>query len=95
MKDPLQLSFLSVCAAILSGTAFLTPLVVEAQRGSDSAALASAAALPDAATFQGSEFPIFITPAAADIARTVLRLAQTRTARASSTCASGCRSCRA
>src|SRR5215813_1242010 len=79
MKDPLRLSFLSLYAAILGGTTFLTPLVVEAQRGGDSAALANVAALRDAPTLPGSEFPICHTRAAADIARIVLHLAQTRT----------------
>jgi tetratricopeptide (TPR) repeat protein len=79
MKDPLQLSFLSVCAAILSGTAFLTPVVVDAQRGGDGAALASVAEVPAALTLPASQFPICHMPSAANAARTVLRLAETRT----------------
>jgi len=79
MKDPLRLSCLSVCAATFAGATFLTPLVVNAQRGSDGASLVSVAELRSALTLPGSEFPICHTRAAADAARTVLRLAQTRT----------------
>jgi len=76
MKHPLQLSFLSLCAGLLTGTTFLTPLAVDAQRG-DGAELASAAAWPAALALP--EFPICHMPAAAETARSVLRLAQTRT----------------
>jgi tetratricopeptide (TPR) repeat protein len=76
MKHPLQLSFLSLCAGLLTGTTFLTPLAVDVQRG-DGAELASAAAWPAALALP--EFPICHMPAAAETARSVLRLAQTRT----------------
>jgi tetratricopeptide (TPR) repeat protein len=76
MKHPLRLSFLSLCAGLLTGTTFLTPLAVDAQRG-DGAELAPAAAWP--AGLALPEFPICHMPAAAETARGLLRLAQTRT----------------
>jgi tetratricopeptide (TPR) repeat protein len=76
MKHPLRLSFLSLCAGLLTGTTFLTPLAVDAQRG-DGAERARAAAWP--AELALPEFPICHTPAAAETARSLLRLAQTRT----------------
>jgi tetratricopeptide (TPR) repeat protein len=76
MKLPLRLSFLSLCAGLLTGTTFLTPLAVDAQRG-DGAELAPAAAWP--AGLALPEFPICHMPAAAETARSLLRLAQTRT----------------
>jgi tetratricopeptide (TPR) repeat protein len=79
MKYPFRLSFLLVCAATLSGTTFLTPLVVDAPRAGDGAPLASVGALPTALISPGLAFPICHTSAAADVAGTMLRLAQTRT----------------
>src|SRR5262249_55185922 len=76
MKHPLRLSFLSLCAGLLTGTTFLTPLAADAQRG-DGAELAPAAAWP--AGLALPEFPICHMPAAAETARGLLRLAQTRT----------------
>src|SRR5262245_20440031 len=76
MKHPLRLSFLSLCAGLLTGTTFLTPLAADAQLG-DGAELAPAAAWP--AGLALPEFPICHMPAAAETARGVLRLAQTRT----------------
>jgi tetratricopeptide (TPR) repeat protein len=76
MKHPMRLSFLSLCAGLLTGTTFLTPLAVDAQRG-DGAELAPAAAWP--AGLALPEFPICHMPAAAETARGLLRLAQTRT----------------
>jgi tetratricopeptide (TPR) repeat protein len=76
MKHPTRLSFLSLCAGLLTGTTFLTPLAVDAQRG-DGAELAPAAAWP--AGLALPEFPICHMPAAAETARGLLRLAQTRT----------------
>jgi len=77
MKHPLRLSFLSLCAGLLTGTTFLTPFAVDAQRGGDGAELTRVAAWPAALAFP--EFQICHMPAAAETVRSVLRLAQTRT----------------
>src|SRR5215831_17649117 len=77
MKHPLRLSFLSLFAGLLTGTTFLTPFAVDAQRGGDGAELTRVAAWPAALAFP--EFPVCHMPAAAETVRSVLRLAQTRT----------------
>src|SRR5262245_56356478 len=77
MKHPLRLSFLSLCAGLLTGTTFLTPFAVDAQRAGDGAKLARVAAWPAALAFP--EFPICHMPVAAETTRSALRLAQTRT----------------